>query len=171
MSKIPDIRWSFQTSTEEAAMPFEEKYTWVQLVVMAIVPIAYFAVVLPQLATTPPAEIAYQVPMIIAIIASIILTIVGTIVMSIGTAVSAEIRAPGSAENLEIDRKDERDHDIGRRGELAGYYVASAGMVVVLVLTMMQFAYFWIASVLYLSFASAAIVSAAVKLVAYRRGF
>jgi hypothetical protein len=160
MSKIPDIRWSFQTSTEEAAMPFEEKYTWVQLVVMAIVPIAYFAVVLPQLATTPAAEIAYQV-----------LTIVGTIVMSIGTAVSAEIRAPGSAENLEIDRKDERDHDIGRRGELAGYYVASAGMVVVLVLTMMQFAYFWIASVLYLSFASAAIVSAAVKLVAYRRGF
>ncbi len=44
-------------------------------------------------------------------------------------------------------------------------------IVIVLIITMMQFAYFWIANALYLSFISAAIVSSAVKLVAYRRGF
>jgi hypothetical protein len=152
-------------------MTFEEKYTWVQLVIGAIVPVAYFAVVLPQLGATPAAAIAYQQPMIIAIVASIVLTIIGTIVMSIGTAVSAEIGERGSAELLEIDRKDERDVHIGQRGELAGYYVSSVGVVAVLVLTMMQFPYFWIANVLYLSLAVAMIVSAAVKLVAYRRGF
>jgi hypothetical protein len=152
-------------------MSFEEKISWVTLVVAVIVPVAYFSVVLPQLATTPAAQIAYQVPLIIAIVTSIVLTIIGAIVMSIATAVSAEIVAPGSAENLDIDRKDERDVHIGRRGELAGYYVSSVGMVGVLILTMMQFPYFWIANGLYLSFVIAAVVSSSVKLVAYRRGF
>jgi hypothetical protein len=166
MSNIPDI--------EEAIMPFEEKITWVGLVVMPIVTVLYFAAVLPQLATTPASEIAYQTPMIIAIGASIALMIVGAIATAIGTAigaaVSAEIRGEGPVKDIEIDRKDERDVHIGRRGEIAGYYVASAGMVIVLILTMMQFAYFWIANVLYLSFFAATIVSSVVKLVAYRRG-
>jgi hypothetical protein len=152
-------------------MPFEEKFTWVTLGVTAIVPAVYFAVVLPQLATTPAAQITYQLPMIIAIVASIILTVLGSIGAAIGTAILAEIERPGSAENMDIDRKDERDIHIGRRGELAGYYVMSFGVVIVLIITMMQFAYFWIANALYLSFVSAAIVSSAVKLVAYRRGF
>jgi hypothetical protein len=160
---------------EEAIMPFEEKMTWVALVVTAVVAAVYFAVVLPQLSTTPAAEIAYQRPMIIAIVTSIILTILGAIVTAVatavGTAVSAEIRGEGPVKDIEIDRKDERDTHIGRRGELAGYYVASAGMVIVLVITMMQFAYFWIANVLYLSFIAASIVTSVVKLVAYRRGF
>ena len=156
-------------------MVFEEKMTWVALVVAAVVPVVYFATVIPQLATTPASEIAYQTPMIIAIGVSIALTIVAAIATAIasaiGTAVSAEIRGDGPVTDIEIDRKDERDVHIGRRGELAGYYVASVGMVIVLVLTMMQFAYFWIANALYLSFIAAAIVTSVVKLVAYRRGF
>ena len=71
----------------------------------------------------------------------------------------------------EIDRKDERDKTISRRGDLIGYYVASAGMVGVLILTMLEADYFWIANALYLSFVVAMAVSSAVKLVAYHRGF
>jgi hypothetical protein len=149
-------------------MPFEEKTTWVSVVVGFLVPLAYFAVVLPQLGDTPAADIAYQRPLVIAVIASIILTIVGTIAMAIGTAVGAEIRERGSSDD--IDRTDERDVLIGRRGDIVGYYVASAGAVAALVITMLEYDYFWIANTLYLSFAVASLVGGIVKLRAYRRG-
>jgi hypothetical protein len=57
------------------------------------------------------------------------------------------------------------------RGELVGYYASSVGVLLALGLTMLKYDYFWIANVLYLSFVIAGAVSAAVKLVAYRRGF
>ncbi len=44
-------------------------------------------------------------------------------------------------------------------------------MVGVLALTMLEYEYFWIASALYLSFAVGTLVSSAVKLAAYHRGF
>lgn len=150
-------------------MPFEEKVTWVNAVVSAIVPAAYFAVVLSQLGNVSASEIAYQRPMLTAIGVSIVLTILGSIAMGIGTGISAELAQRGSAGD--IGRKDERDVYIGRRGELAGYYVSSVGVVGAMALTMLQYEYFWIANALYLSFAVAALVSATVKLVAYRRGF
>ena len=150
-------------------MTFEEKTTWVTAIVTLIVPVAYFALILRQLQVVPAEQIAYQKPMLIAIGTSIVLTIVGSILVAIGSAVSAEIRQEGSAKSM--DRTDERDVFIGRRGEIVGYYVASAGAVVVLGMTMLQYPYFWIANILYLSFALATVVSSAVKLVAYRRGF
>jgi len=150
-------------------MPFEEKVTWVSGVVSAVVAAVYFSVILGRLGDAPVNEIAYQRPLLIAIGAVIVLTIVGSIAMGIGTGISAEIKGNGSAED--IGRKDERDVRIGRRGELVGYYVASIGMLGVLVLTMLEYDYFWIANALYLSFVVAALVSSAVKLVAYRRGF
>ncbi len=149
-------------------MTFEEKTQWVYLLVAAIVPAVYFADVLRQLSTTPASQIAYQRPMIIAIVASVLLTIVGSIIAAIGSAISAEIAGRDASE---IDKKDERDVLIGRRGELVGYYVTSVGVVGVLVLTMLEYDYFWLANALYLTFVIAAIVSTAVKLVAYRRGF
>lgn len=149
-------------------MPFEEKIQWVYGAVAIIVPIAYLAVVLPQLATTPASEIAFQRPMIIAIITSIVLTILGSIVAAIFSAIGAQIT--GGDPNA-IDRKDERDVLIGHRGELVGYYVTSVGVVGALILTLLETDYFWIANALYLTFAVAAVVSAIVKIVAYRRGF
>ena len=100
-------------------------------------PRVYFATVLPQLSTTAAAQIAWQRPMLIAIGTSIVLTIIGSILTGIGTGISAEIRERGSAGD--IGRKDERDVDIHRRGELAGYYVSSVGVVGVLVLTMLEY--------------------------------
>jgi hypothetical protein len=161
MSNISDIK--------EAVMTFEEKVTWVSAVVFAIVPAVYFTKVLGQLASVPASEIAYQRPMLIAIGVSIVLTIVGSILTGIGSGISAEIMEPGSS--ADIGRTDERDKQIGRRGELIGYYVSSVGVVAAMALTMLEYPYFWIANALYLGFVIAALVTAAVKIVAYRRGY
>ena len=150
-------------------MTFEEKVTWVSAMVFAIVPAVYFTRVLGQLATVPATDIAYQRPMLIAIGISVILTVVGSILTGIGSGITAEIRERGSSGD--IGRSDERDKEINRRGELIGYYVSSVGVVGAMALTMLEYPYFWIANALYLGFVIAALVSAAVKIVAYRRGF
>jgi hypothetical protein len=154
---------------EEAAMPFEEKMTWVSLVVTIAVPIWYFATMLGRLGDTAATDIDFQTPLIIAIVASVVLMVVGAIVASIATSVTAVAR--GRKPEDDIDRKDERDKTIGRQGDLVGYYVASVGMVGVLILTMLETDYFWIAGALYLSFVVATIAGSVVKLVAYHRGF
>jgi len=51
---------------------------------------------------------------VIAVGASIILTVVGAIGMAVTTSVGAEITRTGSVDD--IDRKDERDVQISRRG-------------------------------------------------------
>jgi MFS family permease len=150
-------------------MPFEEKMTWVSGVIAVVVPIVYFAIMAGRLQNQAAADIAYQVPLIVAVVASIVLSIVGAIVVAIGTAISAEIR--GRRVEDEIERKDERDKTIARRGDLTGFYVSSAGIVGALILTMLQKDYFWIANAIYLSFAVGMVVSSVVKLVAYHRGF
>ncbi|NIA26406.1 MAG: hypothetical protein GWP04_12760, partial [Gammaproteobacteria bacterium] len=108
MSNIPDIK--------EDAMSWEEKITWVGAAVAAAVPAVYFTVTLGQLGEAPVTEIAYQRSLLIAIGASIVLTIVGSILTGIGTGIWAGIRAEitgkGSAEDIDIDRKDERDVQI-----------------------------------------------------------
>jgi len=150
-------------------MPFEEKVTWVSLVVTVVVPVAYFVIMLGRLGDVSAADIAYQRPLIIAIGASVVLTIIGSILAGIGTGISAELR--GRSASDDIDRKDERDKQISRHGDLIGFSVSSVGMVGVLVLTMLEYEYFWIASALYLSFVVGTLVGSAVKIAAYHRGF
>jgi hypothetical protein len=149
-------------------MTFEEKTTWVTVVVGFLVPLAYFAAVLPQLGDSPAADIAYQRTLVVAVAVSIVLTIVGTIAMAIASAIGAEIREPGSADD--IGRTDERDTLISRRGDVVGYYVASTGAVIALIVTMLEYDHFWIANTLYLAFVVAGLASGITKLWAYRRG-
>ena len=150
-------------------MPFEEKITWVNAVVAVIVPVVYFVIMLGRLGDTSAAGISYQWPLIIAIVASVVLTIVGSILAGIGTGISAELR--GRSASDDIDRKDERDKQISRHGDLIGFYVSSVGMVGVLALTMLEYEYFWIASALYLSFVVGTLVGSVVKIASYHRGF
>ena len=150
-------------------MPFEEKIrgsTWWS---RCVVPVAYFVIMLGRLGDASAADISYQWPLLIAIGTSIVLTIVGSILAGIGTGISAELR--GRSASDEIDRKDERDKQISRHGDLIGFYVASVGMVGVLALTMLEYEYFWIASALYLSFVVGTLVGSVVKIVSYHRGF
>ncbi len=150
-------------------MSFEEKSTWVNSLVTVLVVGIYASFVLRQLGSVPVMEIEYQWPMIATIGAVIVMTILGIIIMSIGTAVSAKLRGGGSADD--IDRKDERDDHINRRGDLLGYSVSSVGALGVLVLAMLRYDQFWIANALYLTFVAGALVSSAAKLVTYRRGY
>ena len=150
-------------------MPFEEKMTWVSVVVGFLVPVTYFAVVLPQLGDTAASEIAYQAPLVVSVVVSIILMIVGAIAVAIATAIGAEITGAGSVDDM--DRTDERDVQISRRGDVVGYYVASTGVVIALIITMLEYDCFWIANTLYLSLAVAGLGGGIVKLRSYRRGF
>lgn len=150
-------------------MSFEEKLTWVHATTTLVVVGVYAWIVGGQLSATPVTDIAYQRPMIIALVAIILLTIVGAIVTAIGSAVAAEITGKGSVD--EIGRSDERDKSISRRGDLLGYYVSSALMFGVLVLAMVEVEHFWIANAMFAAFIIAGLTSSAAKLVGYRRGF
>jgi hypothetical protein len=150
-------------------MPFEEKICWVNAVVTVVVPVAYFVVMLGRLADVSAAAVSYQRPLLIAIGVSIVLTIIGSILAGIGTGISAELR--GRSASDEIERKDERDKQISRHGDLVGLYVSAAGMAGVLALTMLEYDYFWIASALYLSFVAGTLVGSVVKIASYHRGF
>lgn len=150
-------------------MPFDEKFTWVGVVVTLAASITYSAVVFSQVGTVPIGQIAYQLPMILAIAAVIVFTIAGTILAGIGTGIAIELSGDGSVEDL--GRTDERDQLINRRGVLAGYVAASGGAIGTLAITMLGFDHFWIANTLFLSFVAASLVSGIVKLIAYRRGF
>ncbi len=139
-------------------MSSEEKRTWISALVGVVVPIAYLATVLSKVPDTDVASIAYVGPMLtsigIGIGAAIVLSIVAAMIWP-----------------KEADRVDERDREINRRGEYVGFYVMSIAALVPLVLAMAKVEYFWIAHALYLAFVLAALVSAIVKIVAYRRGW
>jgi hypothetical protein len=138
-------------------MSFDEKNTWVYTALAIVLPAIYAATVFGQLGSTPLDRIAYVTPLFFAIGAAIALSIFGHIVVSLIWPKEAE-------------RRDERDKQFSRRGELVGYYVLSAGVVGVLALTVMGADHFWIANAIYGAFVTAAIVSSVVKLVAYRLG-
>jgi hypothetical protein len=136
---------------------FEEKSTWVYAVIAVVLPIAYFAVVLPQLGTTPVADIEYQVPLLTAIGLAIVAAIVAAIVIS--------ITAPDEA-----GKSDQRDKDVNRFGEYVAGIVLGVAAVVPFLLAIAEVEYFWIATALYLAVSRSAVAGAVAKIVAYRRG-
>jgi hypothetical protein len=150
-------------------MTFKEKMAWVNAVVTFAIAVAYFTIVGRRLSGTSASDVAYQWPLIIAIIVSVGSTIVGTIVVSIASAIKAEITGEGSVKD--IDRSDERDTGIDRRGELVGYYVCSAGVLAALILAMLREDQFWIANALYLFMLLGSLASSVAKVIFYRRGF
>ncbi|TXK40820.1 hypothetical protein [Nonomuraea sp. C10] len=139
-------------------MSSEEKRSWIYLVVGVGVYAVYFVVVLSQVPGADVARIAYVRPMLIAIGAGIGLGIVANI--------AAAVASP-----KEAGRTDERDRQINRLGDYVGFYVMSIAALVPLALAMAEAAHFWIANALYLAFVLATVVSSAVKIVLYRRGF
>lgn len=150
-------------------MSFEEKVTWVSLVVTVLATLWYALTVIAQAGGLAVSEVAYQRPLLIAIGAMIVLTIAGTIAMAIGTAIRVEVTGEGSVRD--IDRTDERDVRIGARGDRAAFYTSSVLMVAVLAIAMLEWPHFWIANGLFAAFVTGSLVSSGVKLRAYRRGF
>ena len=150
-------------------MAWEEKITWLEGAVALGVPAVYFGIMWGRLADTSASAIEYQSTLLWAIGVSIALTVVGAILTGIGSGIAAELREEGSAKDM--DRKDERDVTINRKGTVAGHYVSSGLLVGALALAMLEYDHFWIANSIYLAFVVGAFVTAVVKLVSYRRGF
>ena len=139
-------------------MSFEEKGTWLYLVLAITLPVIYFSTILGQVSSVPVAEIDYQGPLILMIGATIGLAIAGMIAIAIASPADA-------------DKSDQRDKDINRAGEYVGGTVLAAAMIVPFGLAMAEVPQFWIANTMYLAFIVAAICGTTVKLVLYRRGF
>ncbi len=139
-------------------MSFEEKGTWVFMATAIASAVVYFATIVGQLPTSAVAEIDYQRSMLAAIGATILLTILGMI--------GVGIASPGDA-----NRSDQRDKDVNRFGEYIGGSLLAFGMIIPFGMAMAEAPHFWIANVMYLVFVLAGVCGAAVKLVAYRRGF
>ena len=142
-------------------MSYEERGQWVYIVAIVLTYCAYVVVIAGQVAQTPLAEVDFAPPMLWAIGIGIALSIVGRIALEI----VGQIAEPSGSHEADV-----RDRDIGRFGEYFAGTVLGIGMVVPFALTLAEFDYFWIANAMYLVFFLSALVGAAVKLVAYRRG-
>lgn len=138
-------------------MSFEEKVNWVYGVVMVAVFGVYFASILGQARTTAVAEIAFQQPMIAAIVVAVVANILGSILVAI-------------SKPSEADKHDARDKEINRFGEYIGGSVLGVAMVLPLSLALAEADPFWIANAMVAGFVLSSLVSTVVKLVAYRRG-
>ncbi len=155
-------------------MSFEEKITWVSGLATLVVIGWYVSVVGVRLGQVPVEQIAYQGPLLFAIVAMIVLMIAGAVAVAIataiGNAIGIELTGRGSVEDG-FDRKDERDTKIDARGDRVAYYVSSSLMIGVLALALLEAPHFWIANATFVALFTAGLVGIAVKLVAYRRGF
>ena len=147
----------------------EERSTWVSTIVTPVAFVVYAIVILGRADGGSLAQVPYVSTMLWTVGASIVAMIAGNIVAAIAAAVGTAITSPDDVDKL--DRTDERDKAITRRGEYIGFYVLSVGVVGALALTMLEADHFWIANAIYLAFAVSSVVASVVKLVAYRRGF
>lgn len=139
-------------------MSYEEKGTWVYLVVAVTGYTVYLSLVLPEfLGGTSVDDIDY--------VTAMIWTIGGAIVASIVLRILVEIVWPSGN-----TRGDVRDKEIDRLGERVGNAFLVIGALGALVLAMFEGGYFWIANVIYLCFVLSAILSSVTKVIVYRRG-
>lgn len=139
-------------------MSFEEKGTWLYLVILITMSVAYVAMIAGHIGRVPVVEIDYQGAMLATIGATIVLAILGMIAIAISSP-------------AEADKSDQRDKDINRLGEYVGGTVLAFGMIVPFGLALLEAPYFWIANGMYVVFVIAGICGTTVKLVLYRRGF
>jgi len=139
------------------AVSYEEKGTWVYLVTSAGAYVAYLAIMLGRVASTPVAQVPY--------IAVLLWTGGASIVANMAGRMLVETARPGDSRQADV-----RDKEIYRFGEYASRWFLVAGAAAALVMAMAKVDYFWIANVIYLGFVLWAVAGSVLKLVAYRRG-
>ena len=138
-------------------MSYEEKGTWVYLVVTSAVYAAYVLRVMGR-AVVPISETPFESTLWWALGASVVAAVVVRVV--------AEIITP--SESYKVDS---RDHEIERLSVVRTWWFLIAGAFAAMLMAMAQWPYFWIANVIFLGFVLQAVAGSVVKLVAYRRGF
>lgn len=145
----------------ESDMSYEERGTWVYLVVSVGVYATYVAVVLAQ-GADPITETAYEAPLLWSIGAAILASIVLRILVEIGA---------GIAQKADPPQVDPRDREIDGLANQRTWLIVAAGALAALLMALAEWHFFWIANVIYLGFVLQAVASSIVKLVFYRRGF
>ncbi|GAA3758674.1 hypothetical protein GCM10022225_50100 [Plantactinospora mayteni] len=138
-------------------MSYEEKGTWVALVVGVTVYLGYLVIVLGRLAGTPVSTVPYVSTLLLAIGISIVTSIVARI--------AVEIARPSESQSGDV-----RDREIHWLGDRIGQRLLMTAALAALGLALFEAAHFWIANVLYLGFVASAVVGSVVKLRAYHRG-
>ncbi|MEQ4300029.1 hypothetical protein ABNF97_01330 [Plantactinospora sp. B6F1] len=138
-------------------MSYEEKGTWVALVVGVTVYLGYLGTVLGRLVGTPVSGVSYVPALLLAIGVSILASIVARI--------AVEIARPSDSHSGDV-----RDREIHWLGDRVGQRLLMTAALVALGLALFEAEHFWIANVLYLGFVAASVVTSVVKLRAYRRG-
>ena len=142
-------------------MVYEERNTWVGLVVSAIGMTIYVIVIL-RLAGGGPLEDVVWWPVMLWTIG---LSIVASIVISILWGILAGLRDPDG-----VGASDVRDRDIARMGSRVGQaFLVLAGLAVI-VLCAFEADWFWIANAMFFGFALSAFVGGVASVIAYRRG-
>lgn len=139
------------------AMGYKERSTYVELIVGVGVFIWYAINILGRLQHTPVAEVAFQRPMITAVLISIVATIGLHIIAGIIT---------GNSDTKE----DQRDTQIARFGDWVGIFPLSTGAAAALILAMLELDHFWIANTIYAGFFISSVTASVTALVTYRRG-
>ena len=147
-------------------MTYEERGQWVYLLVTAVSVTAYLILVIGGADGTPLPEVDYQPIMLWTIGLGIAGSIIGRIGVEVVGRVGEEISKQSGGLTSDV-----RDRDIDRFGEYVGGIILGIGMVVPFILALVEADHFWIANAMYLVFALAAMAGAAIKLIAYRRGF
>jgi hypothetical protein len=139
-------------------MSYEEKGTWVYLVVSVTGYAVYLFLVLPEFLSGVAVDEIDYVP-------AMLWTIGGAIVGAIVLRILVEIVVPSGS-----TRGDVRDKEIDRLGDRVGNAFLVIGALGALVLAVFEGGYFWIANVIYLAFVLSAILSSVTKVVVYRKG-
>lgn len=134
-------------------MSYEEKGTWVYLVVSLGVYVAYVIYILGQGVALP--ETTWVWPLVISIGAAIVAAIVLRILV--------EIFTPSDSYKSDV-----RDKSISRQGDAAGNALIIVGALGGLILALLGLHPFWIANAIYLGFVLSALVSSVVKIALYR---
>jgi hypothetical protein len=139
-------------------MAHQEKRAWIMLVVTAVVYAGYVVVVLRHADGGPLSDVAYASTLLWSIGIAIAANIVLDVATSIGTPRSEY-------------RKDARDKEIARIGDLTGQSFLVIGALAAMGLAMLEAGPFWIANVIYLGFVLSATLGSLTRIAGYRGGF
>jgi len=139
-------------------MSFKEKSTWIIALTTAGAYMVYVALVLGSTDDTLLTEVEYMGPMLWTVSAMVVVAIVALIVVAVASPKDA-------------DTVDQRDREINRLGEYKSQWFITVGAVIALGMAAVELDHFWIANVLYLALVLSTLLAAAIKIVAYRRGF
>lgn len=142
-------------------MVYEERNTWVGLIVSVVGLTVYVLLVLQQAGEGPLTDVVWWPIMLWTILGSI----AASIVISILWGILAGVRDRDG-----VGKSDQRDRDIAHMGGRVGQaFLVIAGLGVI-VLCALEADWFWIANTMFFGFALSAFVGGVASVIAYRRG-